>query len=387
MTAPGDVDTGSAGPDADHLADRLARVALSRAVEPGDPTNASLVRQLGAQGALRAQLTPKEGSALHERLAEVDAERELDQAARMGIRFVIPGDREWPRSLEDLDLAGADVLGMGGQPIGLWVKGPMLLTQLAESVAIVGSRSATSYGLSAANDFAAVVARAGLPVVSGAAYGIDEAAHRGAVAAGGATVAVLACGVDRAYPVEHKKLLAHLARHFAVVSESPPASSPTRLRFLTRNRIIASLTRGTVLVEAAVRSGALNTASWAEQLSRPVMGVPGPITSAASQGVHQRLRSGGATVVTTGLEVLEQVGAAGEHLVEVLREPPRPRDLLSPVDQRVLEAVPVVRPAPVDSIAGAARLHVRDTDLALRRLRHSGFVALEAQGWRQTLAG
>lgn len=367
--------------------ERLARVALSRAAEPGDPTVASLVLQLGARGAVTVQLEPKGGSELHQRLADVDPARELEQADKLGIRFVIPGDAEWPSQLDDLAHCTLEWLGMGGPPVGLWVKGPMALTELAESVAVVGSRSATTYGTAAANEISAVVARAGLPVVSGAAFGIDEAAHRGAVAAGGATVAVLACGVDRAYPAEHRALLAHLGRHCAVVSESPPGAATTRLRFLTRNRLIAALTRGTVLVEAAIRSGALNTASWAQELSRVVMGVPGPITIAQSEGVHEWIRTGGATLVTNGHQVLEQVGASGEHLLEVPREEPTPRDRLSRADQRVLEAVPRVQPADVTSIARIAHVHVRDADSALRRLRGHGFVVLVEQRWRQSVAG
>ena len=121
-------------------------------------------------------------------------------------------------------------------------------------------------------------------------------------------MAVLACGADRAYPLAHAEILEHIAEHGAVVSESPPGHAPFKARFLSRNRLIAALTRGTVVVEAARRSGALNTATWAARLQRPLMGVPGPVTSAPSEGVHRLLRSGQATVVTTGLDVLEVVG-------------------------------------------------------------------------------
>lgn len=362
--------------------ERLARVALSRASEPGDLTTASLVAQLGPVGAVERQREPKEDSLLHVRLAAVDPAGELERAARVGIRFVAPGDDEWPVQLDDLELGEVQHLGMGMLPVGLWVRGPMPLTGLAESVAVVGSRSATTYGCDVARSIAGGVVRAGLPVVSGAAVGIDDAAHRGALSAGGPTVAVLACGPDRAYPVQNADVLRHLWSTFAVVSEAPPGSSPTRPRFLARNRLIAALTRGTVLVEAAVRSGALNTATWAELLSRRVMGVPGPVGSAASQGVHERIRLGTATLVSAAAEVLELVGAAGEHLVEVPRAPERPRDRLSAVEQQVLEHVPVVSPARIDSIADAANAHVRVTDPTLRRLRELGFVELLPAGWR-----
>jgi DNA processing protein len=362
-------------------ADRLARVTLSRAVEPGDAASASLVSQLGAVGALQRQLEPKAGSELATRLREVDPARELEQAARCGIRFVVPGDPEWPAGLDDLDLDVA-VQGMGGAPPGIWVKGPMPLTELATSVAIVGSRSSSPYGEEMARAIAGCVAGAGVPVVSGGAIGIDFAGHDAALVAGGATVAVLACGVDRVYPLQHRRLLAHLAAEFAVVSEQAPGSMPTRLRFLARNRLIAAMSRGTVLVEAALRSGALNTVSWAEEMSRPVMCVPGPVTSYTSQGVHERVRTGGATLVTHGREVLEVVGAAGEHLVAVPRGPERPRDRLSRSDQQLLELVPVSAPAGLESIAAKTALHIRDVDSALRRLAHGGFVDLVDGGWQ-----
>lgn len=367
-------------------ADRLARVVLSRAVEPGDRTTSSLVRQLGPQGALRTQLEPKPGSGLPDRLRQVDPVRELEQAQRCGIRFVVPGDPEWPPGLDDLDHV-EDVQELGGTPPGIWVKGPMPLTELATSVAVVGSRSCSVYGDEVARWISGTVAAAGTPVVSGGAKGIDFAAHDAALLAGGATVAVLACGVDRAYPVQHRRLLAHLAAEFAVVSEQPPGSAPTRIRFLARNRLIAALTSGTVLVEAALRSGALNTASWAEQLSRPVMCVPGPVTSYTSEGVHEWFRRGGASLVTRGAEVLEIVGAAGQHLPEVRRGEERPRDSLSRTDQLVLEAVPVSAPADVESIAGMCALHVREAANALGRLERGGFVREVPGGWRLAGAG
>jgi DNA processing protein len=198
-------------------------------------------------------------------------------------------------------------------------------------------------------------------------------------------VAVLACGVDRAYPVAHRGLLDHLAAQGAVVSELAPGCAPTRLRFLARNRLIAALTRGTVVVEAALRSGALNTANWAGRLNRPLLGVPGPVTSAPSQGVHQLIRSGAATLVTSGEEVLELVGAAGEHLVAVPQGPGRPRDRLSLRSQQVLDAVPVASAARADSIARTAGLGLVEVRSTLVRLRAHGLVEETGNGWR--LAG
>ena len=331
--------------------------------------------------ALERQLEPKPHSRLHERLAAVDAARQLDQAARCGIRFLVPGDSEWPTELDQLDDAVTEE-GFGGAPPGLWVKGPMPLTELAGSVAVVGSRAASVYGVEMTRSLCEHLASARVPVVSGGALGIDFVAHDAALLAGGTTAAVLACGVDRAYPVANRALLQHLAAEFALVSEQPPGSAPTRPRFLARNRLIAALTRGTVVVEAALRSGALNTAGWAEALSRQVMCVPGPVTSYTSQGVNNWLRQGRGTVVTHGAEVLELVGRSGEHLVAEPRGEDRPRDALSSVEQRVLEWVPVSDPAEVDSIGLLSSVHVRDTVGALRRLEDKGFVRFEQEGWR-----
>jgi DNA processing protein len=380
-----DVAAGPVTDAADRERDRLARVALGGLGEPGDPRLVSLVAELGAErvfAELAAGLDP--GSGLLDdvalRLAAADPARDLDHAARRGIRFVVPGDDEWPTRLDELQWA-EPLNGQGGPPLGLWVRGPVRLDELEASVAVVGARSATGYGTTAASEIGAVVARAGYTVVSGAAYGIDYAAHRGALAVDGRTVAVLACGVDVAYPVEHTRLLEHLADTSAVISELAPGRAPRRNRFLSRNRLIAALTGGTVVVEAAVRSGALNTAAWAARLNRPVMGLPGSVTAAQSEGVHHLIRRGVACVVTNGEDVLEQVGASGEHLEKPRRGSSTARDRLSPRDSQVLDAVPVRRAAPADSIARAAGIGLLDTRSALRRLERAGFVVQGGDGW------
>ena len=364
-------------------ADRLARVVLSCAVEPGDGTTSSLVRQLGAERALEQSLAAdgETGKMLAQRLAEVDPARQLDQAARCGIRFLVPGDPEWPPGLDDLDECITEQ-GFGGTPPGLWVKGPMPLTELATSVAVVGSRAASVYGVEMTRAVCEHLALAGVPVVSGGALGIDFEAHDATLSADGVTAAVLACGVDRVYPAQNRLLLQHLAAELAVVSEQPPGSAPTRPRFLARNRLIAAMTGGTVVVEAALRSGALNTAGWAESLHRQVMCVPGPVTSYTSRGVNNFLRDGRATVVTHGAEVLELVGAAGEHLVDSPRGEKRPRDELTPTEKQVVEWVPVSETAAVDSISRLCGLSLRTTEGALRRLRSKRFVQLTDEGWR-----
>ncbi|WP_205474210.1 DNA-processing protein DprA [Nocardioides sp. SYSU D00038] len=365
--------------------ERVARVALSLLGEPGDVRLTGLVAELGAVRLRR--LLADEGANLElagemaTRLASVEPELLLERAGRAGIRYVVPGDEEWPDCLADLDRA-EPVQRVGGAPLGLWVRGPVRLDRLDRAVAVVGSRNATTYGADVAAEIAASVAHAGRVVVSGAAFGIDVAAHRGALAAGGRTVAVLACGVDRPYPTPHRPLLDHLAAEGAVVSELAPGCAPTRLRFLSRNRVIAALAGGTVVVEAAARSGALNTATWTSRLHRPLLAVPGPVTSVTSQGAHHLVRSGEALLVTSGRDVLEATGVAGDALAEEPRGPQRPRDRLDHRQQRVIEAVPVASPAPVDSIARTAGLGLVEVRAALGALLRMGLVESVPTGWR-----
>jgi DNA processing protein len=367
-------------------AERVARVALGRLGEPGDPRLASLVAELGAGRVVDYLREERDvtgvATDVAARLHGLDPEGDLARAEAAGFRFVCPGDAEWPTRLADLDRC-EPLNGRGGAPLGLWLRGVARLADLVgASVSVVGSRSATTYGVGVAAEIAAHVAGEGVCVVSGAAYGIDQAAHRGALAARGPTVAVLACGVDRAYPAAHKDLLDYVADTGVVVSEVPPGCAPTKLRFLSRNRLIAALSLGTVVVEAAVRSGALNTAHWAGLLNRQLMGVPGPVTSAPSEGVHELLRSRDATLVTRGSDVLELVSPSGSFVQPVPRARERPADRLSELDRQVLDAVPVQLPVPVASVARTAGLAERGVGEALDRLREGGFVEHGPRGWR-----
>lgn len=368
--------------------ERLARVTLSLIGEPGDPRLTGLVHDLGAGtvlDSLRSHAADGERPGdLATRIAAVEPDRLLEQTARRGIRFVVPGDEEWPESLAALATA-PKLHERGGVPLGLWCRGPARLDEVtARAVAVVGSRSATTYGTEVAATIAADLATEKWTVVSGAAVGIDQAAHKGALVAGGATVAVLACGADRAYPAAHKALLDHIAATHLVVSEAAPGCAPTRIRFLARNRLIAALSAGTVVVEAAVRSGALNTASWASGVGRPVMGVPGPVTSAPSAGVHQLIRNRDALLVTRADEVLEAVAPVGQHTLSDLRGPDRPRDQLGPVEQRVLDAVPLHQAAGVHSIARFAGLSPERTAKLLAKLSAAGFTEHHRGRWRLT---
>ncbi|MGO4258317.1 DNA-processing protein DprA [Marmoricola sp. RAF53] len=367
--------------------ERRARVVLSLVGEPGDIRLTGLVAELGPVDVLAALVEQGRHRALREALGErlraADAEAVVARAARRGIRFVTPRDEEWPGALDDL--AHAPYLHeRGGVPVGLWVRGPLRLDEVASgAVAVVGSRSATGYGAEVAGEVGATVAGTGRAVVSGAAFGIDMAAHRGALAVDGPTVAVLACGADRSYPAAHHRLLEHIAEVGLVVSEAAPGAAPLRIRFLARNRVIAALATGCVVVEAAARSGALNTANWAAGLSRVVMGVPGPVTSAPSVGVHQLIRARDALLVTGGEDVLEAVGAAGVHLGSRPQGEERPRDRLEAEHRQVLEAVPRLQGATVRSIARVAGLAPRGVAAALVALHTAGFVERAGEHWRQ----
>lgn len=257
----------------------------------------------------------------------------------VGARFLIPTDDEWPGSLGDL--AHLDpVGGLGGVPVGLWVRGPGSLADWAgKSVAIVGSRAATPYGSMVASDLAADLADAGWTVVSGGAYGIDAAAHRGALVEG-RTVAVLASGVDELYPRGNKVVLEQVVARGLVVSELAPSQRPDRVGFLARNRLIAALSNATVVVEASRRSGAKNTATWASGLGRPLMAVPGPVTSDTSCTPHALIRDGVATLVTSASDVLSLLGPLGSVPEPDSLGEGRMLDDLSPTELRVREALP-----------------------------------------------
>lgn len=270
------------------MSEREIRAALSASAD-----NEKLLRRIAIEGLERVAPNASGGAEI---LASLPADA----------RFVIPGDLEWPQQLNDLQ----------APPIGLYVRGEADLRMLAlSSIAIVGSRAASAYGVRVASDLAADLAERGWSIVSGAAFGIDAAAHRGALAVGGLTAAVLANGIDEAYPRAHTDLIRRISENGVVLSEVPPGSHPTRARFLTRNRLIAALTRGTVVVEAALRSGSLRTASQAEDLLRVVMAVPGPIDSPSSAGAHRWIAERRAELVTSAAEVIELVGSLEQVLL------------------------------------------------------------------------
>ncbi|HEY3467636.1 MAG TPA: DNA-processing protein DprA, partial [Amycolatopsis sp.] len=239
------------------------------------------------------------------------------------------------------------------------------------------------YGEHHAAEIAYGLANRGVPIFSGAAYGIDGAAHRGALAAGGVTVAVLGCAVDAGYPAGHVGLLNRIVRDGgAVVSEYPPGMPPARHRFLVRNRLIAALTEGTLVVEAGLRSGARNTASTAGALGKVVMALPGPVSSATSAGCHELIRDSRATLVSTVDEILEAVGRFG-IAEDPSARPKRPTDRLGPEALRAYEALTVRSDRSDAEIAAESGLPLRKVRALLPALEIDGFAVRGDGGWRR----
>ena len=368
---------------------RRARLALSILCEPGDPrlpgllaahTPVQLVDAIRTDQRLGPDPWP--ASWTH-RCQSLD--RRLDKVERLadaaGLRWVIPGDRAWPDGLDDLDHV-EPLHGATGAPLGLWTRGVgNLATLSASSVAVVGARDCTPYGAEAASEIAADAAAAGVTVVSGAAFGIDASAHRGALAMGRATVAVLACDAGTDYPRAHAALLSRIAEGGLIVSEQPPGQVPTKARFLSRNRLIAGLAGGTVVVEARRRSGSLNTLHWADRLGRPTMAVPGPVTSQQSGGTHQAVRDGKAVLVTGGSDVLAELAGIGAAEPEQVAAPVTEFDRLPAAAQRALDALSWHGATPARDVAVSADLGPHDVAKALVLLARRGLAERTSDGW------
>ena len=375
----------------DGEAARAARLVLAHVVEPGDEHLGSAIARSGPADVLErlrgGSLRHPQAEVLRARLArsaEIDAHPNLveERAELLGARVVTPGDREWPGQLSGL---GAS------EPLALWVRGAADLRLLAfRSVAVVGARACTAYGEDVARSWSADLAGDGWSVVSGAAFGIDAAAHRGALAADGTTIAILAGGVDVPYPRAHAPLLEAIVDSGVVISESPPGETARRHRFLTRNRIIAALGRATVVVEAAVRSGAAATARDATALHRPVLAVPGPVSSAASAGCHRMIQDGEAVLAAdvedvraaldlTAMRTGEPAGASAPPAGEVVR---RDRDRLGLREQLVLDALPRRRALALDELVTGAGLGAGEVLAATGTLVALGWLEEVAGGWR-----
>jgi DNA processing protein len=334
------------------LAD-LLRLAMISGVGPR--LRQALLERFGTCEAIFAasiselKTTPGVGAKLAERIAasgdEVDVEALLALAQRHRIGILTELDDAYPRMLKEIP----------DPPAALFLRGD-IIPRDAMAIAIVGTRHASAYGLKQAEALAGSLARAGLTIVSGLARGIDAAAHRGALAAGGRTIAVLASGLLRIYPPEHGPLAEEVAAQGALVSESHPLAEPLAGAFPQRNRIISGLTLGTIVVEAALRSGALITARHANEQGREVFAVPGRIDNRLARGCHRLIRDG-ARLVESADDVLEELGPLVEATPRADGPPIRhPAELsLNDVELKVLAQIED-EPVLIDQIASGCGL-------------------------------
>jgi len=372
---------------------RLARAYLMRVAEP--PAFA-LHAFIGTHGVLTAAERVRAGDVPPTVLGETEARRHLDLAGedlmaaeKAGGRLLVPEDEDWP-AWQLLCLGPPTDRGLrgGGPPLGLWIRGEAPVADVFDrAISVIGARAATTYGEYVAAEVGYGLADAGMTVVSGAAYGIDGAAHRGALNAGGPTVAVLGCGIDLSYPAGHSSLLKGIAADGLVISEYPPGTHPARHRFLVRNRLIAALSTATVVVEAGKRSGARNTATTAAALGKIVLAVPGPITSAMSVGCHDLLRIGAAAVAGSVAEILEAVGPVGEHLHEPGESPRRSTDGLADQALRVHEALRREVGSGAEEVAVDSGVPLDRVRALLPELELTGHVKRHEDGWRQARGG
>jgi DNA processing protein len=368
---------------------KLACAYLLRVAEPPAKALVGFAAEYGVVEAAKlvrsGDVPAKVGEETSARRHVKDVEDDFAIAAKVGARLVTPEDPEWPAwALLPLTNAMGRGLRWACPPLGLWVRGQAeMADSLQRVVSVVGARSATGYGEHVAAEMGYGLAAKGMTVLSGAAYGIDGAAHKGALRADGRTIAVLACGVDRAYPAGHSLLLDRITENGLVVTEYPPGTPPGRHRFLVRNRLIAAMGSGTVVVEAGQRSGARNTAASAAALGRVLMAVPGPITSAMSVGCHELLREGLATPVSSVAEVVESVGLFGEDLVVRTDSEARPTDGLDAESLRVHEALDLADGKSAERIAEVSGVPLPRVRAVLPALELTGLADRCDSGWRR----
>ena len=281
---------------------KIQRLALFNAIEAGNTYWARQVNEFGIAMvyehlALGVYDATKYG-AITQSISAFNADESVAAIAQSGGVFITPEDLSWPTRVNQLAIP----------PLGLIVKGDLSILN-NPSLAIVGTRNPTPYGVRLAGDFAAGFVDREWDIISGGAYGIDTAAHRGALVAEGRTIAVIASGIDVQYPAGNARLFDEICENGAIISEVMPGVTAMPHRFLIRNRLIAALSLSTLVVEAAFRSGSLRTARDAAGLMRPVMAIPGPISSPSSEGCHRLIGERAAELVTSVADAMELISA------------------------------------------------------------------------------
>ena len=284
------------------MKERAERLALFSAIEGGASFWSREIAERGVTAVferIKADFYDSiKHAAIVEKMKNFDSAQSFQSIEKTGSHFIIPGDAGWPLRVDELE----------SPPIGLIVKGNLEVLN-NPSLAIVGTRNPTPYGVRIAGDFAAGFVDREWDIVSGGAYGVDSAAHRGALVAEGRTIAVIASGIDLQYPSGNARLFEEICENGAIVSEVMPGVPALPHRFLTRNRLIAALSQATLVVEAAFRSGSLRTARDAAELMRPVMAIPGPINSPSSEGCHRLIGERSAELVTSVADAIELISA------------------------------------------------------------------------------
>jgi DNA processing protein len=280
------------------------RLILFSIIEPADPFWSYEINQRGGLSVYeriisgRYYLKQKDILKIQQQIMQRQVKELEIEISKAGGVFITPQDNDWPTSLADLAMP----------PIGLVIAGDRsVLLKLDKSISIVGSRQPTDYGLQLSYSLASQASLAGLVVVSGGAYGIDTACHKGALSVGGLCIAVLASGMNKLYPLENQKLFRNITKSGLLISEVMPNIESKPYRFLIRNRLIAALSRSTVVVEAKFISGSIRTARDAAEIFRPVFAIPGPVTSALSEGCHRLIAERVADIATSLDEILEVI--------------------------------------------------------------------------------
>ena len=281
-----------------HLTERVGSVTYQRLMEHFGSSDAILDARMSDL----AQV-PGLGRKTAENVAKAkttgDVESELAAAERLGVQIITYQDERYPLGLAALP----------DRPLVIYVRGEWTEAD-AVAVGVVGSRRCTAYGVTQAERLSGELAAMGVTVVSGLARGIDAAAHRAALRATGRTLAVVGHGLGKIYPRENRELADAITAGGAILSELPIATPPSPRNFPPRNRIISALSLGVVVVEAAVRSGAMITAKWANEQGKQVFAVPGPIDSPTSRGPHRLIREGAKLVEASG-DIIEELGPIG----------------------------------------------------------------------------
>jgi DNA processing protein len=336
-------------------ADLISALRLAMVPGVGPRLTMALLARFGSAAAVLAAApsdlreVPGVGTKVSQAIARAPArdavEREIEQCRQAGISVLTPQSAGYPRLLREIHDPPPIIFGRG-----------MIEARDSLAIAIVGSRHATQYGIAQAERLAGSLARAGLTIVSGLARGVDAAAHRGALAAGGRTIAVLGSGLSNIYPPEHVSLADEVAAAGCLLSEAPPRTQPTSGAFPQRNRLISGMSLGVIVVEASIQSGALITARHATEQGRDIFAVPGRVDSRVSHGCHRLIRDG-AKLVETADDVLEELGPLVEATSDAAgKSVHHPAELLlNDLERQVLDAV-TAEPTTIDQVVATSAL-------------------------------